>query len=86
MQALDKLLLDEECDTIHKELSHYIHGKHAFVTKNAIRDRGNLFSLEWQNMWFCPTTTMFSNTRAFIGGEHFFCIGVLEHLQSFPKC
>jgi hypothetical protein len=29
---------------------------------------------------------MFGNTGAFTGGEHFFCIEVLEHLQFHPKC
>jgi hypothetical protein len=38
MQALDKLVPDEECDTIQQQLSHYISGNHAFGTNHAIRD------------------------------------------------
>jgi hypothetical protein len=51
MKALDKLILDEEgCDNIRRQLSHYILSNGAFGTKNAIRDQGNLSSLEWWNM------------------------------------
>lgn len=38
MQALDKLVPHEECDTIHKQLSHYISGNHAFRNNKTIRD------------------------------------------------
>ena len=48
MKALDKLILDEEeCDNIRRQLSHYILSNGAFGTNHAIRDRGNLISLEW---------------------------------------
>ena len=51
MKALDKLVPDEEeCDNIRKQLSHYILSNGAFGTNHAIRDRGNLSSLEWWNM------------------------------------
>jgi hypothetical protein len=50
MQALDKLVPDEECDTIQRQMGHYISGNGAFGTNHAIRDRGNLSSLEWWNM------------------------------------
>jgi hypothetical protein len=50
MQALDKLTLDEECDTIWKQLSHYISSKLDFGTNHAIRDPRKLTSLEWWNM------------------------------------
>jgi hypothetical protein len=51
MKALEKLVPDkEECDNIRRQLSHYILSNGAFGTNNAIRDRGNLSSLEWWNM------------------------------------
>jgi hypothetical protein len=51
MKALGKLIPDkEECDNIRRQLSHYIPRNGAFGTNNAIRDRGNLISLEWWNM------------------------------------
>jgi hypothetical protein len=51
MKALDKLILDEkECDNIRRQLSHYILNNGAFGTNPAIRDQGNLSSLEWWNM------------------------------------
>jgi hypothetical protein len=51
MKALDKLISDkEECDYIRRQLSHYIVRNGAFGTNHAIRDRGNLSSLEWWNM------------------------------------
>jgi hypothetical protein len=51
MKALDKLVPDEEeCDNIRRQLSHYILSNGAFGTNHAIRDRGNLSSLEWWNM------------------------------------
>jgi hypothetical protein len=43
MQALDKLVPNEECDTIRRQLSHYINSNGAFGTNHAIRDQGNLF-------------------------------------------
>jgi hypothetical protein len=50
MKALEKLVPDEECDNIRRQLSHYILSNGAFATNHAIRDRGNLSSLEWWNM------------------------------------
>jgi hypothetical protein len=51
MKALGKLILyKEECDNIRRQLSHYILSNGSFGTNNAIRDRGNLSSLEWWNM------------------------------------
>jgi hypothetical protein len=51
MKALEKLVPDEEeCDNIRRQLSHYILSNGAFGTNHAIRDRGNLSSLEWWNM------------------------------------
>jgi hypothetical protein len=51
MKALDKLIPDkEECDNIRRQLSHYILSNGAFGTNHAIRDQGNLSSLEWWNM------------------------------------
>jgi hypothetical protein len=51
MKPLDKLIPDEEeCDNIRRQLSHYILRNGAFGTNHAIRDRGNLSSLEWWNM------------------------------------
>ena len=47
MKALDKLVPNKECDNIQKQFSQYIHGNGAFGTNHAIRDRGNLNSLEW---------------------------------------
>ena len=51
MQTLDKVVPNEQCDTIQRQLSHYISGNGAFVTKHAIRGRGSLSSLEWWNMY-----------------------------------
>jgi hypothetical protein len=50
MTVLEKMVLDEECDTIWRQLSQYILSHGAFGTNLAIRDRGNLNSLEWWNM------------------------------------
>jgi hypothetical protein len=89
MQALDKLVPDdEECDTIQRQLSHYISGNGAFGTNHAIRDRGNLSSLEWWNMhggvapqlqrlatWVLSQVVNTSSARE-----------VLEHLQFHPQC
>jgi hypothetical protein len=51
MKALDKLVPDEEeCETIWRQLSHYILNSGAFGTNHAIRNRGNLTSLKWWNM------------------------------------
>jgi hypothetical protein len=51
MTALEKMVLDkEECDTIRRQLSQYILSHGAFGTNLAIRDQGNLNSLEWWNV------------------------------------
>jgi hypothetical protein len=47
MKALDKLVPDKGCDNINKQMSLYILGNGSFGTNHAIRDRGNLNSLEW---------------------------------------
>jgi hypothetical protein len=81
MKALDKLIPDEECDNIRRQLSHYILSNGAFGTNHAIGDRGNLISRVAENAWRCyPTAATFGNMGAFTGGEHFFCKEVLEHL------
>jgi hypothetical protein len=49
-KALEKLVPDEECDNIRRQLSQYILSNGVFGTNLAIRDRGNLNSLEWWNM------------------------------------
>jgi hypothetical protein len=52
MKALDKLVLDEEeCDKIRQQLSQYMLGQGAFGTNHALRDRGNLSSLAWWNIY-----------------------------------
>jgi hypothetical protein len=51
MKALDKLVPDEECDKIQQQLSYYMLGQGAFGTNHAIRDRGNLSSLAWWNIY-----------------------------------
>lgn len=51
MKALDKLFPDEEeWDMPWKQLSNYILGIGVFGTNHAIKDRGNLSSLDWWNM------------------------------------
>lgn len=47
MQALQKLVLDEGCDTIEKDLSHYIMATMLLGTSYAIRDWENCSFLEW---------------------------------------
>jgi hypothetical protein len=51
MKALDKLVPDEECDNIQQQLSQYMLGHGAFGTNHAVRDRGNLSSLAWLNIY-----------------------------------
>jgi hypothetical protein len=51
MKALKQLIPEEECDNIRRQLSHYILSNGAFGTNHAIRDRGNLSSLEGWNMY-----------------------------------
>ena len=52
MKALDKLVPDEEeCDKIQQQLSQYMLGQGAFGTNHAVRDRGNLSSLAWWNIY-----------------------------------
>jgi hypothetical protein len=52
MKALDKLVPDEEeCDKIWQQLSQYMLGQGAFGTNHALRDRGNLSSLAWWNIY-----------------------------------
>jgi hypothetical protein len=50
MKALEKFIPNEECDNVRRQLSHYILNNGAFETNHAIRDRGNMSSLEWWNM------------------------------------
>jgi hypothetical protein len=51
-RLLDKLVLDEEeCDKIRQQLSQYMLGQGAFGTNHALRDRGNLSSLVWWNVY-----------------------------------
>ena len=52
MKALDKLVPDEEeCDKIWQQLSQYMLGQGAIGTNYAVRDRGNLSSLVWWNIY-----------------------------------
>jgi hypothetical protein len=52
MKALDKLVPDEEeCDKIQQQLSQYMLSQGAFGTNHALRDRGNLSSLAWWNVY-----------------------------------
>jgi hypothetical protein len=52
MKALDKLVPDEEeCDKIRQQLRQYMLGQGAFRTNHALRDRGNLSSLAWWNVY-----------------------------------
>jgi len=50
VKAVEKLVSNEECDKIRKQLSYYILSNGAFGTNHAIRDRASLTSLEWWNM------------------------------------
>lgn len=78
MQALQKLVLDEGCDTIEKELSHYI---------MATMLLGPTMKLEIEGIvLFLSVEHMHGNTSAFISGEHLFDIDVFEHLLFLPKC
>jgi hypothetical protein len=55
MKALDKWIPDEvECDNIRRQLSHYILSNGAFGTNHAIRDRGNLSSVEFCTLGGVP--------------------------------
>jgi hypothetical protein len=52
MQALEKMYPDvEECDSIRQQLSQYISCTGAFGSNAAYRDRGNLPSLQWWDMY-----------------------------------
>jgi hypothetical protein len=52
MKALDKLVPDEEeCDKIRQQLSQYMLSQGALGTNHALRDRGNLSSLAWWNIY-----------------------------------
>jgi hypothetical protein len=52
MKALDKLVPnEEECDNIRQQLSQYMLGQGAFGTNHAVRDRGNLSSLTWWDIY-----------------------------------
>jgi hypothetical protein len=52
MKALNELVSDEEeCDKIWQQLSQYMLGQGDFGTNHALRDRGNLSSLVWWNVY-----------------------------------
>lgn len=77
MQALQKLVLDEGCDTIEKDLSHYIMATMLLGPAMQVEIEGIVLFLSGEHMH--------GNTSAFISGEHLFNIDVFEHLLFFPK-
>lgn len=76
-RALQKLVLDEGCDTIEKDLSHYIMATMLLGPTMQLEIEGIVLFLSGEHMH--------GNTIAFISGEHLFNIDVLEHLLFLPK-
>jgi hypothetical protein len=88
MKALDKLVPNkEECDNIQQQLNQYMLGQGDFETNHAVRDRGNLSSLTWWNIYGsgtpqlqCLATRVLSRVVNTSSAEE-----VLEHLQFRPQ-